>query len=83
MAQCLLGSGDGVALAVEECLDGIKIFYVLVRVEEAAGARSLGTNRRELLLPEADDMGLDSKEFGYFSNAKAHLIGYIHRSISS
>jgi hypothetical protein len=70
----LAGSGDGVALVVEEALDAEGHFDVAATVETLAGAAFVGLELRELALPETEDVGGNVAELGDFADAEVELI---------
>jgi hypothetical protein len=70
----LAGSGDGVALVVEEGLDAEDHFDVATTVEALAGAAFVGLELREFALPEAKNVGGEIAEFGDFADAEVELI---------
>jgi hypothetical protein len=69
------GTGDGVALIVEEGLDAQSGFYVALAVEALAGAAFVGLELGELGLPEAQDVGGNVAELGYVADTEVELVG--------
>jgi hypothetical protein len=70
----LAGSGDGVALVVEEGLDAEGHLDVSATVEALAGAAFVGLELGELALPEAEDIGGDLAQSGYLADAEVELV---------
>jgi hypothetical protein len=70
----LTSTGDGVALVVEEGFDAEGHLDVATAVEALAGAAFVGLELGELALPEAEDVGWDLAEPGYFADAEVELV---------
>jgi hypothetical protein len=73
----LAGAGDGVALVVEEGFYAEGGFDVAAAVEALAGAAFVGFELGEFALPEAEDVGGNVAETGYFADAEVELVGYL------
>ena len=63
----LTGTGDGVALVVEEALDTKGHFDVAAAIETLACAAFVRLELRELALPETQDVGGDVAELSDFA----------------
>jgi hypothetical protein len=71
----LAGTGNGVALVVEEALDAEGGFDVALAVEALACAAFVGLELVEFGLPEAEDVGGDVAEASDVADAEVELIG--------
>ena len=70
----LAGSGDGVALVIEEGFDAEGHLDVATAVEALAGAAFVGLELREFALPETEDVGWYLAQPGYLADAEVELV---------
>ena len=70
----LAGTGDGVALVVEQAADLQCGFDVAAAVKALAGAALAGLELRELAFPEAQDERLDAEQTCGLADAEVELV---------
>jgi hypothetical protein len=72
--EYLAGSGDGVALIVEEAFDAEGHLDISAAVEALTGAAFVRLELGELALPEAEDVGWDFAQSGNLADAEVELV---------
>jgi hypothetical protein len=67
-------AGNGVALVVEKAFNAKGHLDIAAAIETLTGTALVRFELREFALPEAQDVGGDIAEFGYFADAEVELV---------
>jgi hypothetical protein len=75
LIEGLAGTGDGIALGVDQALDVQYEFYVAAAIEALACSALVGLELGELGLPEAKDVGFEIADASYVTNLEIETVG--------
>ena len=75
MLQREAGTGQRIALDVDQMLDPQSKFHVAAAVKTLARAALVGFELGKLRLPKAQDIGLDSAKFRHVANLEVEAVG--------